>query len=405
MSSRKQVFTAGIVGLLVAVAAITGMVLFLPSNVNLPTNSGLATSTSQSSLGQSGVEGSQGQLDVLLTDPPTVPNGVTGVYVTYSNVAVHTSDAGSQTGWTNSGTSGTLDLMKLVNVSTTIAAVKVSTGYYDALRFNITSAEVDYNGKNYTAFVPKAEITVTIPGGIQVNDVHSSAAIIDMSPTVLNMGSNSDPEFVINVATSCLGVPPSAYVKGMDNWGFSFHMSGLPWWNQFKEQYTSNLRITSTTLSDTSLSVTIQNTGSQNINISAISIAPLGGECGPTSTSTTTTTTQGSNGQGGWRVAPQCFTGSAFFVVFANGTIRPEMSLLPGGFAPGMMRDSKPVNIFADLGYTLKAGQSVTLTFSGQISFGFSFRGMTPLGVIDGDQYQVTAIGLQALAEYIVVAS
>ncbi|HXY56271.1 MAG TPA: DUF4382 domain-containing protein [Nitrososphaerales archaeon] len=416
MSSRKQVLTAGIVGLLVAVSAITGMILFLPSNVNLPSNSSLANSTiqpngSQSQVtsesqtaSQSGVEGNQGQLDVLLTDPPTVPSGVTGVYVTYSNVAVHASDAGNQTGWTNSNTSGTLDLMNLVNVSTTIAAVKVTTGYYNALRFNITSAEVAYNGKNYTAFVPRAEITVIIPGGIQVNATNSSAAIIDMQPTVLNIGSGSNPEFIINVATSCMDVPPSAIVKGMDQWGFSFHMTGLQWWTHFQEQYTSNIRITSTTLSSGSLSVTIQNVGSQDVNLSVISVAPLGNECNPTIVSSTTTT-QGNNGNYVPRWLPQCFTGSAFFVVLANGTLRPEMNLLLGGFAPGLMHGSKPVNILANLGYTLKAGQTATLTFTGPIAFGFAFRGMTPPGVISGDQYQITVVGLRALAQYIVVAS
>ena len=417
MSSRKQVFTAGILGLLVAGAAITGMVLFLPSNVNLPNNTGLANSntgnqagtsqtevTSQSQASsQTGVEGNQGQLDVLLTDPPTVPSGVTAVYVTYSNVAVHVSGAGNQTGWTNSNTSGSLDLMKLVNVSTTIAAVKVTTGFYNELRFNISSAEVTYNGKNYTAFVPRAEINVAIPGGIEVNATKSSAAIIDMRPTVLNIGSTSTPEFVINVATSCTNVPPSAFVKNMDDRGFSFHMTGLQWWTQFQEQYTANLRITGATLTNDSLSVTLQNIGTQDVNLSIISVAPLGSECGPMATSSTSTHSNGDDN--GEHYVPQCFTGSAFFVVLPNGTLRPEVSLLMGGFAPGMMHNSTPMNILANLGYSLEEGQSATLTFSGHIAFGFSFMGLTPPGVIKGDQYQITVLGLQALAQYIVVAS
>jgi len=414
MSSRKQVFTAGILGLLVAGAAITGMVLFLPSNVNLPSNTGLANSTSSNQIGssqtevtsqsqssQTGVEGNQGQLDVLLTDPPTVPNGVTGVYVTYTNVAVHVSGAGNKTGWTNSNTSGSLDLMKLVNVSTTIAAVKVTTGFYNALRFNISAAEVTYNGKNYTAFVPKAEINVVIPGGIEVNATKSSAAIIDMQPTVLNIGSTSNPEFIINVATSCADVPPTAFVKNMDDWGFSFHMTGLQWWTHIQEQYTADLRITGATLTNDSLSVTLQNIGTQNINLSIFSVAPLGSECGPMATSSTSTHTN----DNGNHFVPQCFTGSAFFVVLSNGTLRPEVSLLRGGFAPGMIHDSAPVNILANLGYSLAAGKSVTLTFSGYISFGFSFKVLLAPGAIKGDQYQITVVGLQALAQYVVVAS
>ena len=416
MSSRKQVLTAGALGLLVALAAITGMVLLLPSNTSLQTgtgntnattgntNSNAETTTIQTSSSATGLEGSQGQLDVLLTDPPSVPNGVTGVYVTYTNVAVHVSGAGNQTGWTNSNTSGTLDLMKLVNVSTTIAAVKVATGFYNALRFNISSAEVAYDGNNYTAFVPKAEIIVVIPGGIQVNATESSAALIDMSPTVLNIGSSSDPEFVINVSTTCMNIPPAVFVKGMDNWGYVFPMGGLNWWTQVREQYTANIRITAATLANGSLSVTVQNVGTQNISLSIISLAPLGSECSPVN-STYPETSNGQRGSqgGGPRWLPMCFTGSAFFVVLANGTLRPEVSLM-GGSVPGM-HGATPMDVFGDFGYALMAGQSVTLNYTGPVSFGFAFRGQAPPGVISGDQYGITAIGLQALARYTVVAS
>ena len=67
--------------------------------------------------------------------------------------------------------------------------------------------------------------------------------------------------------------------------------------------------------------------------------------------------------------------------------------------------DSHPINFFANPGYKLATGQSVTLTFSGTISFGFSLFGHTPPGVISGDQYNVTVEGPQALAAYVVVAS
>jgi hypothetical protein len=77
-----------------------------------------------------------------------------------------------------------------------------------------------------------------------------------------------------------------------------------------------------------------------------------------------------------------------------------------------MAYDSHHANIFTDMGYKLATGQSVTLTFSGPITFGFSPIGvrpgssqLTPPGVISGDQYDVTVMGPQALAQYVVVAS
>jgi hypothetical protein len=71
------------------------------------------------------------------------------------------------------------------------------------------------------------------------------------------------------------------------------------------------------------------------------------------------------------------------------------------------------VNVFANTGYQLATGQSVTLVFRGSITFGFSFFNQLPMvgspgtspGVISGDQYDITVMGWQALAQYTVVAS
>ena len=408
MSSRKQVVTAGILALAIAIAAIAAAAFLAPSGLKLVNTSSQAGAN-------------QGQLDILLTDPPTVPDGVTGVYVTYSNVAVHVSGAGNQSGWTNANTVGTIDLMKMVNVSTTIAAVKVTSGVYDALRFNISSAAVTYNDKNYTAFVPRAEISVRIPGGVQVSDTKTSAAIIDMQPTVLNMGSQSDPEFIIDAAASCYQVPANAITNGMGQWGFTFSIRSAPWWNQIGNQYTSNIQIVTPTTLSTSpalLSVTVENTGSEPVRLSYVSLMPIESGCAyPLTTSTTTTTTttsatastassapwQGQGHRGGQFGLPLCFTGSAFFVVLNNGTMISLSGLFQGGFT---LQNGQGFNsISMQTGYELQAGQSVTLTFNKPITFGFSFRMQTAPSVVSGDQYSITVVGPQALAEYDVVAT
>ena len=198
MSMRNKVVIAGVLGLVLALGLIVGSTYFVqsPSPATTPNqtvtstltltqtiNSGSGSQsqtqsaqasqsqsqssqspTSQSQTSQSSPPSNAGTVDVLLTDPPTLPAGVTAVFVTYSNVAVHVRGAGNQSGWTNSNTAGTLNLVKLVNVSSTIATIKVSTGVYNELRFNISSAAVTFNGKNYTAFVQGAELTVPIPG-------------------------------------------------------------------------------------------------------------------------------------------------------------------------------------------------------------------------------------------------
>jgi hypothetical protein len=67
-------------------------------------------------------------------------------------------------------------------------------------------------------------------------------------------------------------------------------------------------------------------------------------------------------------------------------------------------------NIFSDMGYKLATGEHVTLNFTGSITFGFGGvlpmkTSFEPQQVIPGDQYLVTVVGPQALAEYVVVAS
>jgi hypothetical protein len=382
MSSRKEIVSAATVGLILAVALIAGAAFFLQS----PTTT-------------------QGTIDVLLTDPPNVPTGVTAVYVTYSNVAVHVSGAGNQSGWTNSNTAGTIDLMKLVNISTTIASIKVTTGVYNALRFNISSAEVTFNGKNYTAFVPRALLIVPIPGGISVNATTSSAEIIDMSPTVVNIGSGSTPEFIITTTASCFRVPQNQVTTNMGRHGFSFGLTGNAWWNRIQESYTANVTITSASLSASSFSVTVKNTGSTPLNLSAIVITPLGYECS-VQTSTSSSTSSSANFRNHPRVpVPYCLTGSATFLVENNGTLLSvkglisDMSILREKHSPSQWSS------FGKNGLTIAPGGSVTLTYSGSISFGFASSLWTPPGVISGDQYDITVVGLQLLAQTGVTAS
>jgi hypothetical protein len=405
MSGRKQVISAGILALAIALAAIAGATFLVPPTVQLPTSSqstSIQSTSSQSTSSQTA--GSGGTLSILITDPPTIPEGVTGIYVWYSNVAVHVSGAGNQSGWTETGVSGSLDLMKLVNISTTIATVKVTSGVYNALRFNITSAQVTYESVNYTAFVPHAMLTVKIPGGIQVNSTNKSAAIIDMHPTVVNIGSRSNPEFIVSTAACVYGVPSQSVTSQMQKRGFQMSLTGQGWWEQINEQYTANIQITSASLSNDSLSVTVKNTGTLSVNLSAISVAPIGSDCAPA---------QLGMSYSQWRV-PSCFIGStlstAEFLVEDNGTLA-SVSAMPFGPVPmtaAPHAESHPSFIFENQGYELAPGRSVTLNYSKAITFGFFGFAMGPIqptGPMKGYQYSITVTGRQALAETVVTAT
>ncbi|MDG6951819.1 MAG: hypothetical protein JRN12_08280, partial [Nitrososphaerota archaeon] len=87
----------------IAVAAI----IIVSSTLYLGVNLGATTTT-----GASGAQGgTPAQLAIQLTDPPTVPTGVTGVYITYSNLAVHAAGFGNS-GWISVPGHGTFDSMK-----------------------------------------------------------------------------------------------------------------------------------------------------------------------------------------------------------------------------------------------------------------------------------------------------
>ena len=391
MSSKQQTVLAGVMALVAAAIMIGATMIggiFSPS-VTLPQGqTGTTTPTAS------------GVLSVLVTDPPLVPAGVSGVYVTYSDLAVHVSGAGNQSGWRHVSDGGTLDLMKLVNVSLTIAAVNVPSGRYDMLRFNISSASVAFGGKNYTAFVPSGEITVPIIGGIEVAASKPSATIVDIRPVVMNIGSQSEPEFIIRPSASAFVVPQGQVTPEMAREGGRFELRGAAWWAQIQQSYTRNIAITGAALNQRSLNVTVQNRGPGTL-LRLVVVTPLA------------TSLFGGGGSPGRHkpgpaggVLPEAMLGSAVFLVEKNGTLLPVRLSLPTliqGRGAGEIANA----LFDLTGYNLTAGSSVTLGYRGAVYFGFWFSPRPQAGasqVVPGEQYMVTVIGTEAVASYVVIA-
>ncbi|TLX98812.1 MAG: DUF4382 domain-containing protein, partial [Thaumarchaeota archaeon] len=249
MSTKKNIMLSGAAALVVA-ASILAVAIF--SGVSLLPNAN-TTKTTTHTIGATTSSKAPGTLSVLLTDPPHVPLGVTKVYIAYSNLAVHVSEAGNQSGWTLLKSDGSIELLGTVNVSQTISSVKIAAGEYNLLRFNISSAQVTYNGKNYTAFVPRSALIVPIVGGIEVNASKPSATIINIQPTVYNIGSASNPEFMIRHWAKAFPVPSSQVTEEEEHEGHRLSLIGKVWWTDVLERYTSNALITSATLTPTSL--------------------------------------------------------------------------------------------------------------------------------------------------------
>lgn len=132
----------------------------------------------------------QSGLILQLTDPPQLPALTQSLNITYSSVAVHAYNTSGSV-WLSSNTSGSVDLLSLVNFSKTIGSVALSANSsINAVRFNITSAQITINNTNYALSIPNSSITVHISDERAVSS--TSIVLLDLSPTVISiMGPNS----------------------------------------------------------------------------------------------------------------------------------------------------------------------------------------------------------------------
>jgi hypothetical protein len=190
-----------------------------------------------------------------------------------------------------------------------------------------------------------------------------------------------------------------------------------------------DLRISNAALSNDSILVTIQNTGSQSASIDSLLVTP---ESGCLSFGTNTTTAQTSQNRSGFAL-PACFSRAAVFLVQSNSTLRPvpfgrfnftrgfnstsfsrtfsanSSSTFSGNFSrpfsgnftrgfPGNFTEVFPGflgNLTGVAGFQLAAGQAVTLAYSGPIGS----------GVTTGSQYSIAVAGAQGYAQITLSAS
>jgi DNA-binding transcriptional ArsR family regulator len=122
-------------------------------------------------------------IPVSITDPPTVPNGTTALYINYSSVSLHLANQDNASGWVQSNSSGNLNLLSLVNLSQIVAGVKLQdNSTINMARFSVRSAQITINGTTYNVSVPNGQITAHMVGQGKVNS--TAGVIIDLSPTV-----------------------------------------------------------------------------------------------------------------------------------------------------------------------------------------------------------------------------
>lgn len=287
--------------------------------------------------------GSTGALSILITDPPNVPDGVTAVYVTYSDVAVHAAGL-PEPGWVTVAGEGTFNTLGLVNLSQTISAGTIPSLSYNLVRFNITGVMVEFNGKNYSATVNSGRLVVPIVGGLKVNSSGPAAALVDIQPTVLNLGNQTSPEFVMATGARALQVPSGEF-RGTLKVGERISLVGRGWFSNFVNR-SEGLSITGLSLSSSSFSFSATNHGSDPLTLRLIVLSPV----------------SGSQGVG----SSVHMSNSVLFAVLPDG------SLQLATWSPGL-----GMSIAKSSGDSLAAGASQTFSFSGAVTTFLSKEGVT----------------------------
>ncbi len=141
---------------------------------------------------------------ITLTDPPNVPNGTQSLTVSYSSVAVHVTGPKAQ--WIESTSNGSVNLLTLLNVSQVIAGITIaSNSAIDAVRLNISSANITINGTVYNVTVPNDQITTQISGNNQI--ASPSGILMDISPTIVAIYTSNSSVFVMVPDVKAIVVP------------------------------------------------------------------------------------------------------------------------------------------------------------------------------------------------------
>src|SRR5579872_569457 len=278
MSSNRSLVFSGLIAAIIAIALVSGAIYVGVLNtttttvpltpqgngaggVSTTSSTQIVSSLSPTASPSSQSSGQSGSLAVLMTDPPTVPSGVSAVYISYANLGVHVAGAGNQTGWHVFKSTGQIDLLSVVNYTETVAETDLSAGNFNALAFNVTAVTVTYQSQNYTADLASKNHGLFLPisGGVTVSGGKTAAAVIDFTPTVLLVGNQSSPEFTFVPSARAYTVPSQSVSTLHLNVGDKDDIHAASWWIQILRG--SKFEVTQVTLSSTLVSIGIKNSG------------------------------------------------------------------------------------------------------------------------------------------------
>lgn len=386
MSLRKKTIQYAAAALIASFAIIAASLV-----IGIPAPSFLTTSSSAQG-------GQSATLAIRLTDPPQVPRGTSSLNLTYSSLSLLVGEPSGTPGQldtksvavTPSGGSATLDLLKLQNVSQTIATASLPSGsvLYSAT-FTVTGIRIDVNGTVSSASLATGgngfTVTMANPRAFSAGDF----ALLQLSPVVVNTPSG------YQLIPSSVGVMGHGE-GGSENVGDRHQMTNED--NQDLERARGNVTASLVALSVsgnvTTVTVKVSNIGTVPVELNAIGLhgnfTAVGNNCrggdggngyAPThdSDSTTTTTTAGRQCSAPFQMDQVVFVPvvpSSPPTTTTTSTVTSTAT--SASCATGQMALINGESDADHRGLTLTAGQCIQLTFVGQIGFGESHFDLVP---------------------------
>jgi hypothetical protein len=363
------------------------------SSSSAPPQTSQQTSSPESSSGTS--QSTTDSLVLLqLTDPPTVPVGTTSLNLTYSAISLLVSEpatngqvSATDISVTPTGGSATVDLLRLQNISETIASAALPAGstIYSAT-FTVSGISIEINGTSnaVTLATGGSSFVVTLTSGTVLSG--TNAVLLDLTPTVVET-----PAGYQMIPTS-VGImrPQSEVCAGSQKPGWTCPVTGNDQRNftRSQGQVTASLVTLSVSGNKTTVSVQVVNSGNISVRLDEIGIqgnlTVQSNGCSPTNSSATMTSGKegrdsGARGNGNNFGNPGCwFPGQwgqnqlLFTPVNpATASSSTSTSTSSTGCATGQMALSNGLGPGRDQAVlSLSPGQCITLTFTGTIVFG-----------------------------------
>lgn len=384
MSVKKKSIEYAAAAIVVSLAIVAASVLYM----------GFPVSPNQSN---SSIQGSQpGTLAIWLTDPPQVPSHTSSLNLTYSSLGLLVGEPTGTQGQldtksitvTPTGGPVTLDLLKLQNVSQTIALASLPSGsVLYSVAFAVSSISIDVNGTvspvqlatGGTTFL----VTIAHPSGFTTGDY----ALLQLNPVVVNTPSG------YQLIPSSVGV--MGHGEGNDGVGHQHQLSNGDnnELNNARGNVSSSITAFSVAGNVTTITVLVNNSANIPVDLNGIGIhgnfTVFGSVC-QTFGRQTDGHGDGSNGQSQQNLLhcmiPEHMNEVVFVPLTPSGTssstttttsatttttTTTTSTTTSGGCATAQMGLVSAMSEDHDYrGYTLGAGQCVKLTFSGKISFG-----------------------------------